>query len=74
MPYYDFRCLACRDTFELHLPIHRRDDAACPRCGSRRVERLPSPFFTIVASSPSARGDTKPCCGGTEACACSCEV
>jgi putative FmdB family regulatory protein len=75
MPYYAYRCTSCGGDFELHLPVERRDEASCPRCGSDRVQRAVAPVYAIVrGSAPSAREEA-PCrdgeeCGGECACRC----
>jgi putative FmdB family regulatory protein len=59
MPFYDYRCQDCDHTFEELLPIARRDEAVCPRCGSHHVKRL-----VAVVHSISRGGD-----GGGASCA-----
>jgi putative FmdB family regulatory protein len=46
MPTYEYRCGDCGHEFELvervseHLAPHK-----CPKCGSEKVEPVPTPFF-----------------------------
>lgn len=43
MPIYEFVCRKCRARFEILVGVLTSDDEeACPRCGSRKVARLPS--------------------------------
>jgi putative FmdB family regulatory protein len=47
MPIYEFRCTKCRKRFTLSMSIsqHGRRHPTCPKCGSRNVAALFSPFF-----------------------------
>ena len=47
MPIYEFRCAKCRTRFTLSLSIaeHGRRRATCPKCRSRDVVAVLSPFF-----------------------------
>ena len=60
MPYYDYRCEDCEESFEQHLPVDRRDEAVCPKCGSRHIRRLVAKVGTLsrggCAPSPSGGG------------------
>ena len=49
MPIYEFVCKDCHTTFET-LCFSKRDveEVRCPRCGSRRVGKLLSPFSSRV--------------------------
>lgn len=38
MPLYDYRCQACRHTFE--LLVRASTVPACPQCGSEQPEKL----------------------------------
>lgn len=40
MPAYDYRCTACRHTFEKTQRITEAAGATCPSCGSEACERL----------------------------------
>jgi putative FmdB family regulatory protein len=40
MPIYEYHCPTCREDFE--LLIRGEDSPACPECGTKRVEKLPS--------------------------------
>jgi putative FmdB family regulatory protein len=47
MPIYEFRCDACRKTFEkIVLSGDAPASAACPKCGRKGAERLASRFAT----------------------------
>jgi putative FmdB family regulatory protein len=47
MPFYEFLCTKCKKTFGLAMSIKEREKGkiACPKCKSKRVEPLLSPFF-----------------------------
>jgi putative FmdB family regulatory protein len=47
MPIYDYRCTKCGKRFSRQEPIaeHGRRRPECPKCGSRAVEQVYSPFF-----------------------------
>jgi putative FmdB family regulatory protein len=51
MPLYEYCCTKCSEVFELLV----RSDAdqrsvACPKCGTRKIERRPSVFAAHGAS------------------------
>ena len=71
MPWYDYRCESCARDFEARMPMERRDDAACPACGSTKVRRAMPVVLTIV--KPAARSaDAAGCCGGADGEGCAC--
>ena len=78
MPYYDFHCKDCAQTFEARLPVERRDDAQCPSCGGRNVKRSMPMVYAMVKGGPQPES-TGECCGGGGggccggACACAAE-
>jgi putative FmdB family regulatory protein len=79
MPYYDFVCDGCGQSFELHLPIERRDEASCPACGDARVRRTMPRVYSIVRTGAREPAPACPagddCCGGGDGnggCACGC--
>ena len=47
MPIYEYRCVKCRKRFSQQEGIaeHGRKRPACPKCKSRSVEQVYSPFF-----------------------------
>jgi putative FmdB family regulatory protein len=47
MPIYEYRCTKCDAQFTRQEGIeeHDRTRPACPKCRSRAVEQLLSPFF-----------------------------
>jgi putative FmdB family regulatory protein len=40
MPIYDYQCAHCDNVFEKLIMGPTRVPAACPQCGSRKVERM----------------------------------
>jgi putative FmdB family regulatory protein len=50
MPLYEYRCQACHERFDRTESITDHGTSAagrlkCPKCGSRSVEAVFSPFF-----------------------------
>ncbi len=47
MPTYEYRCLDCHHLFDRVEPLaeHGEKVPACPRCKSRHVEQVLTPFF-----------------------------
>ena len=53
MPYYDYKCLACQESFEEFLPIKQRkkpETKPCPKCGEKRVQQ-------VIITSPNVGVD-----------------
>jgi putative FmdB family regulatory protein len=46
MPTYEYRCEQCGEKFEHaeHISEHPTAHPACPKCGSEKVQHLPTPF------------------------------
>jgi putative FmdB family regulatory protein len=40
MPYYDFKCRACKELFEENIPMNNIKMPACPKCGADDSEKL----------------------------------
>jgi len=52
MPIFEYQCEECETTFEcIILSSRQREEAECPVCGSKEVERL---FSTFSAGSSCA--------------------
>lgn len=51
MPFYDYACLDCKEHFSkiLTLAEYSRGEVKCPKCGSPRVEQVPSTFFAVTS-------------------------
>jgi putative FmdB family regulatory protein len=52
MPTYDYRCQECRRKFEKVMSFsdhERKTKPPCPRCGSRKVEQVPSGFQAVTS-------------------------
>jgi len=47
MPIYEYRCTKCQRRFSQQQEIeeHARKRPACPKCKSRAVEQVYTPFF-----------------------------
>ena len=47
MPIYEYRCTTCGERFSQTEEIvdHGATPPACPKCASRAVEQVLSPFF-----------------------------
>ncbi|MFW5947355.1 MAG: FmdB family zinc ribbon protein [Gemmatimonadota bacterium] len=47
MPRYEYRCLECDEVFECceGMEEHETSQPECPKCGSRKVERVFSSFY-----------------------------
>jgi putative FmdB family regulatory protein len=55
MPFYEYRCEECGESFEVLRPVTRRDDpAVCPNCGGHDVERRLTLFATANSSGTDA--------------------
>ena len=42
MPFYEYKCLACQESFEEFLPMKQRkkpETKPCPKCGEKRVQQ-----------------------------------
>ena len=51
MSTYEYRCNDCGRRFEKTMPIaqhQRHPKPACPKCGSKNVEQLPSSFQAVT--------------------------
>ncbi len=78
VPTYSYRCRRCAARFELFLPVSRRDEAVCPRCGGAGADLEAVPAWQgAVVSAPARTGcgddaacgaDACPACPGAEGC------
>jgi len=52
MPVYEYQCQDCQETFTVTLSIkeHEAGEAKCPKCGSKNLKSLLSPFFAKTDS------------------------
>ncbi len=47
MPFYEYRCEGCGESFEVLRPVAQRDEPGeCPRCGAVEIERKLTLFAT----------------------------
>jgi putative FmdB family regulatory protein len=59
MPIYAYQCRKCEEKFEQFRSISSSDDeVACPRCGTKKPNRLISAVFS--KSAGESRGDFRP--------------
>ena len=51
MPTYEYRCRDCHHVFDRREPLaeHGEKPPACPKCRSRHVEQVFTPFFAKTA-------------------------
>jgi putative FmdB family regulatory protein len=71
MPYYDFRCNDCGETFEVHVAIKEKEaglDLVCPKCGCHEARQMLTAALMLHGSkefSPSTCGPNAGpgCCG-----------
>lgn len=49
MPFYDFRCVKCKNEFEVFAGVSQRDNGSikCPECASFELETLYKGFNVI---------------------------
>lgn len=52
MPIYDFRCRDCGHRFTVLIQLSERDRVGCPRCRSKDVRQIISPF-SLFSRKPS---------------------
>jgi putative FmdB family regulatory protein len=61
MPIFEYTCSKCGTTFEKLVFKERDERRECPKCGSKRVERLFSAFSTTtIASGKATRNSCVP--------------
>jgi putative FmdB family regulatory protein len=51
MPVYEYKCGACRKKFSLKMTVSEmeRGKPKCPKCGSKKVEKLYAGFFAVTS-------------------------
>jgi putative FmdB family regulatory protein len=64
MPIYEYTCKKCENEFE--LLIRGAEKAACPECGSARLEKR----FSVPAAHTGGSGSQLPVCGADDAPTC----
>jgi putative FmdB family regulatory protein len=59
MPIYEFRCLECKEIFEVIVVSGNEDDEIkCSKCGSHSFERVLSSGSISVSGASSAPGQS----------------
>ncbi|MBI2931393.1 MAG: zinc ribbon domain-containing protein [Planctomycetes bacterium] len=66
MPVYEYRCRKCDEKFE-ELVRNERQKIACPKCRTKKVEKLFSVFGIGLpgAGAPAGGGGCGGCSGGS---------
>ncbi len=66
MPIYEFKCPSCGHKFEILLPIDKRDEAVCEKCGAKvaRVYNGKCAFGAGVGGGSSCGGESCANCSG----------
>ncbi|MBI4244577.1 MAG: zinc ribbon domain-containing protein [Planctomycetes bacterium] len=64
MPIYEFKCLKCRKKFEKIISFSSRAKSECPKCKSKKVQKLISSFGINKGSYSEASFSSKGGCGG----------
>ena len=51
MPVYEYKCGACGKKFSLKMTVGELEKSRpkCPKCGSRRIEKLVTGFFAVTS-------------------------
>jgi putative FmdB family regulatory protein len=68
MPIYEFRCVGCRELFEILLrPGETMEGVCCPHCGTEGGERVLSKVTYAIGSDSGshAQTTTRSCAGGS---------
>ena len=70
MPFYEFECTACKNTFDHMTSISNRDEKIpCPHCGSKKTGRK----LSVVAVGAAAGAKSSAAPGGhTHSSMCGC--
>ena len=65
MPFYEYHCPDCQETFTLLRSISDRDEPAeCPECGHRTETRAISVFATSGSGERPASSSASDCGSG----------
>jgi putative FmdB family regulatory protein len=69
MPIYEYRCGQCADEFE--LLVFRNEEPACPKCGSKELNKKMSACGFSVGSKFTAASSSGSGCSGCSSSNCS---
>jgi len=61
MPIFEYRCENCGEKFE--KLIYGAEELTCPKCGSKNIKKLISPFSTSGIESGSCSSCSIKDCG-----------
>ena len=70
MPIYEYRCGQCADEFE--LLVFRNEEPACPKCGSKELDKKMSACgFSVGNTFKAASSSGGSGCSGCSSSSCS---
>jgi putative FmdB family regulatory protein len=66
LPLYEFECQECAQSFEELCSVGSKRKPACPKCGSRRTQKIMSGFALRIPGKTAAGGSSScgSCAGG----------
>jgi len=57
MPIYEYMCESCNENFSLLQWISSpEEDTACPKCGSKNIKKMISPFSCSCSTDSESSG------------------
>ena len=60
MPTFDFRCQNCNQVFEFSRPFGSKEVPVCPKCKSKKTEKLMSSPAIVFKGSGWYKTDSRP--------------
>ena len=64
MPLFEYRCTKCEHVFEELQSASDTTKPTCPKCGSKKTERILSTFSPSVKGPAGSACDTGSCSSG----------